>query len=71
MARHKHFHNFEEILFALEAVCMIFLEHLIAFQELFLLEPCHFGVINVVTVPEDFGITTNIINTEQRLVSRK
>ena len=64
MARRKHFRKFEEILFAVEVDCVIFVEHLIACQELLLLGPRHFNVIDVVMVTEDFGITINIINPD-------
>ena len=64
MARRKHFRKFEEILFAVEVDCLIFVENLIACQELLLLGPRHFNVIDVVMVPENFGITINIINPD-------
>ena len=65
MARRKHFRKFEEILFAVEVDCLIFVEHLIACQELLLLVSLHFNVIDVVMVTEDFGITINIINPDK------
>ena len=64
MARQKHFRKFEEFLFAVEVDCLIFVEHLIACQELLLLGPRHFNVIDVVMVPEDFEVTINIINPD-------
>ena len=65
MARQKHFRKFEEILFAVEVDSLIFVEHLIACQELLLLAPRHFNVIDVVMVTEDFEITINTINPDK------
>ena len=65
MACRKHFRKFEEILFAVEVDCLICVEHLLACQELLLLEPCHFNIVDVVIVPEDFEITINITNPDK------
>ena len=60
----KHFRKFEEILFAVEVDCLIFVEQLIVCEELLLLGPRHFNVIDMVMVPENFGITNNIIKPD-------
>ena len=65
MTRRKHFHNFEKTLFAVEADCLNFVEHLIAFQEHLMLVLHHFNVIYNVIIPEDFGIIINISNPEK------
>ena len=65
MTPRKDFRKFEEILFAVEVDSLIFVEHLIACQELLLLGPRHFNVIDVVMVTEDFEITINIINPDK------
>ena len=44
--------------------CLIFVEQLIVCEELLLLGPRHFNVIDVVMVPENFGITNNIIKPD-------
>ena len=66
MTCRKHFHNFEEILLAVEGDCLIFVEHLIACQKLLLLVPRHFNIIDVVMVLEGFKFPS-ILSTPTKI----